>query len=289
MGRPFRFLVALILGLALVTWLASTIVRRTTRDWFEKDVSLRARLAVSGAREALISHWSKDQKEPLRDLLTEITRDERIMAAAACSSDRILLARTKDYPEPFGCAEVSLHVHPVAGGSASDWTAWQSFVALPGGSVHVSAIPVLDGDRALGFVVLVHDLSFVERREAKTQLFLLLAFGFLALAASAVTIVAARVSWRGWSRELQAPSPGRLRAARIPADPARRSRARGPHRRREGDRPRRRRMDAAAPQADAEPLPARREGRHPRQPRALHPRAARGRRHRRACIRRAAS
>ncbi len=50
MGRPFRFLVALILGLALLTWAASVIVNETTRGWFEKDMNLRARLVVSGAR-----------------------------------------------------------------------------------------------------------------------------------------------------------------------------------------------------------------------------------------------
>jgi trehalose 6-phosphate synthase len=49
----------------------------------------------------------------------------------------------------------------------------------------------------------VHDLSFIERRDAKTWRFLLLAFSFLAIAASAVTIVAARLSWRGWSREVR--------------------------------------------------------------------------------------
>jgi trehalose 6-phosphate synthase len=202
MGRPFRFVVALVIGLALVTWLASAIVRKTTRDWFEKDVSLRARLALSGARQALISHWSKEQKGPLRDLLTEITRDERIMAAAACASDLTLLSRTKDYPDAFGCAEVGRNMRRAAGGE-DRWTSWQSVVALPGGSVHVSAIPIQDGAETLGFVVLVHDLSYVERREAKTQRFLLLAFAFLALGASAVTIVAARLSWRGWSRELR--------------------------------------------------------------------------------------
>ena len=52
-------------------------------------------------------------------------------------------------------------------------------------------------------MVLVHDLSFVERREATTRRFLVLAFGFLALAASVITLVAARLSWRGWSNELR--------------------------------------------------------------------------------------
>jgi trehalose 6-phosphate synthase len=67
----------------------------------------------------------------------------------------------------------------------------------------VGAIPVLDGDEPLGFVVLVHDLSFVQRREATTQRFLLLAFGLLALTAAVVTIVTARLSWHGWSDELR--------------------------------------------------------------------------------------
>ncbi len=96
--RPgFRFLAALVLGLAAITWIASVSVQKTTRDWYE---------------------------------------------------------------------------------------------------------PVVDRGRTLGFVILVHDLGFVERREAKMQQFLLLAFGFLGVAAAAMTIVAARLSWRGWSRAL---------------------------------------------------------------------------------------
>ncbi|HSD11891.1 MAG TPA: trehalose-6-phosphate synthase, partial [Candidatus Binatia bacterium] len=174
-----------------------------TRDWFEKDVSLRAQLAVNGARQALISHWRKDERRDLRELLAEMTHDERIMAAAACAADLSLLARTGDYPEQFDCKELGKHVLSSADGVETKWTPWQSVVSLPGGRAHVSAIPVFEVGQPLGFVVLVHDLSFVERREAKTERFLLLAFGFLAAAASAVTIVAARLSWRGWSRELR--------------------------------------------------------------------------------------
>ena len=80
---------------------------------------------------------------------------------------------------------------------------WRSVESLPGGDVHVTAVPVLDQDLSLGFVVLVQDLSFVERREATTRWFLLVGFGFLALAASVVTVLAARLSWRGWSSDLR--------------------------------------------------------------------------------------
>ena len=66
----------------------------------------------------------------------------------------------------------------------------------------VSAIPLANAGRTLGFIILVHDLSYAEGRETKTQRFVLLTFGFLALAAAAVTILVARFSWRGWSEEI---------------------------------------------------------------------------------------
>jgi trehalose 6-phosphate synthase len=202
--RPgFRFLAALVLGLAGITWLASVSVQKTTRDWYERDINLRAALVVNGARQALISHWGEGAKPALHELLTEITRDERIMAAAACDADLSLLARTKDYPDGFGCREVGRHVQPSEADSSGEWHTWQRITPLPAGSVHVSAIPVVDRGRPLGFVILVHDLAFIERREAKMQQFLLLAFGFFSIAAASMTIIAARLSWRGWSRALR--------------------------------------------------------------------------------------
>jgi trehalose 6-phosphate synthase len=93
---------------------------------------------------------------------------------------------------------------------AAEWAPWSQVVTLPGGDVHVSAIPVMDAEQPLGFVVLVHDLSFVQRREATTRRFLLVAFALLAATAAVVTIVTARLSWRGWSDELR----GYLRGGR---------------------------------------------------------------------------
>jgi trehalose 6-phosphate synthase len=204
MSRALRFIIALVVGLGLITWVASVLVQRTTRGWFERDLALRAQLAVSGAaRAALISQWRESEPANLQDLLVEITHDERIMAAAACDSDLTLRAQTPDFPDRLSCEQIGAHVRSSGSGAAAEWTSWKEVRSLPGGNVHVSAIPLLDRDRPLGFVVLVHDLSFVERREAKARQFLLLAFGFLAVAASVVTLIAARLSWRNWTRELR--------------------------------------------------------------------------------------
>jgi trehalose 6-phosphate synthase len=203
MPRPAtRFIIALVFGLALLTWAASLFVYRTTRDWFEKDVNLRAQLAVSGARHSLLSHWKAENVDDLHALLAELTRDERILGATACGKDLSPLATTADFPEQFGCRSVGAHVRQDAA-SGVVFVPWKTVTSLRGGTVHVSAMPLLDQEEALGFVVLVQDLSFIERREATVRWFLLVTFGFLAAAAAAITVFAARVSWRQWSGEIQ--------------------------------------------------------------------------------------
>jgi trehalose 6-phosphate synthase len=203
MRQSVRFTLALVAGLALLTWGASVIVTRTTRTWFDRDMMLRAQLAVAGGREALVTHWTSGQGAELRKVLVDLTHDERILGAAACGADLRLKARTSEFPGLLTCESLAAGVRPNGDSPAAAWTTWSSVFPLPGGRVHVTATPLVDGDQALGFVVLVHDLSFVERREETTRRFLVLAFGFLALAASVVTVVAARLSWRGWSNELR--------------------------------------------------------------------------------------
>ncbi len=202
MSRALRFVFALVVGLALLTWAASVLVQRTTRSWFERDIQLRATLAVNGVREALISRWNPAHAADLRDVLSVLARDERIMGAAACTNDQAMLARTTEFPAGLGCQFVSSQMRGANAQPGAD-PPWAAVLPLPGGNVHVTAIRIAGDAGPLGFVVLVHDLSYVERREATTRRFLLFAFGILAAAASVTTLVAARLSWRGWSAELQ--------------------------------------------------------------------------------------
>jgi len=203
MSRGVQFTIGLIAALGLLTWGASVIVLRTARTWFERDVNLRSQLVVHGARQALLSHWQPEQRRDIQQILTEITHDERILAAAACNADRTLLASTPDFPVEFSCAQIGAQLQVHSGPPGSPWAPWKKVTQIPGGTVHVSAFPVSEGEFTPGFVILVHDLSFVERREAATRNFLIVAFGILALAASGVTVISARLAWRGWSAELR--------------------------------------------------------------------------------------
>src|SRR5262245_64198602 len=102
MPRALRFVVLLVLGLAGLTWGASVLVHEQTRAWFEKDLSLRARLAVNGARSELLASWRSD---PFRlwTVLSDMAQDERVMGACACSTGGMTLARTDDYPDDLPC------------------------------------------------------------------------------------------------------------------------------------------------------------------------------------------
>ncbi len=200
MRRALRFTVLLVLGLAGLTFGAALVVQHQTRAWFDRDLNLRARLAVNGAREALSASWRADPAR-LTTVLGELAQDERIMGASACAADGRALARSDDFPAELDCAKLLARV--LREGPNPEWGHWSATEALPGGDVHLTAIPVADERGELGYVVLVHDLAFVARRDARMRQFLLIAFGVLALCASILTLVASRISWRSWSEELR--------------------------------------------------------------------------------------
>ncbi len=203
MWRALRFSLLLVAGLAVLTWIALLVVSDTTKRWFERDVALRAELAVSGSRRAVVAHWRAGEWDELGELLVDMTHDERIMGAVACAADLRPVARTPDYPERLSCGALGPRVRPAPDSAPAAWTAWRTVADLPGGKVHVSAFPIVDDQVARGFVVLVHDLSFLERRGQTLRWFLVAAFALLAACAAVVTVVAGRLSWRSWSNEIR--------------------------------------------------------------------------------------
>ena len=200
----------MVLGLTALSGAAWWVVTEKTHAWFDKDVSMRAQLAVTSARPALIEEIRQQDGRALSRLLVDITHDERVMAADLCAPDLRPLASTPGFPEAFSCANLGARVRPAPDAPAGQWKALQMVSELPGGAVHVSALPLMDdADAPAGFVVLVQDLSFAQQRESMTEAFMLTAFGILALLASMVTLVSVRLSWRSWSEGLRRIAQGK--------------------------------------------------------------------------------
>jgi trehalose 6-phosphate synthase len=195
MTRAIRFLVALVLGLALLTGVASIAVHRMTRRWFENDVARRAQLAVNGARQALQIRLRAGDGPALASILEDMARDEWVMGAALCDANLAQLAGSQEYPRTIGCADLGARVKGKGGALA----AWRGVWPLPTGLVHVSALPIDDQ----AFLILVHDWTHIEARQETTRRYLFVGFGLLAGMAALVTIIAARLSWRSWSEDLR--------------------------------------------------------------------------------------
>jgi trehalose 6-phosphate synthase len=203
MSRVLRVTLVVLTGLGLLVLASSYFVSRTLNEWFERDLAGRADLALAGARDKLLEDWSGTSSTRMTALLTALTHDERLVAAAACSREGTLLAATTEWPAEVSCTTVARHVRPTALAPASDWTTWRSGVEMEGGPAHLSAMPLIDRGVPLGFVLLLHDFGFAERREARIQQLLVGTFAVLALTASLLTVIIRRASWHGWTVEIR--------------------------------------------------------------------------------------
>ena len=198
MLRAGRFLGLLLCGLGLLAVLGYEVLARTTTRWFEADVTMRSQLAIAAARQGLTANWHAGPAR-LTDILADITRDERVMAVAACGPHGERLAATESFPNEFSCSTLSERISREAADSGQlDFT-----TELRGGRVHVSVMRLRDREEDLGSVALVHDLSYLSRRNDTTRSILIAAFFVLSIGAALVTLTASRLAWRSWTQELR--------------------------------------------------------------------------------------
>ena len=165
MRRALGFLFPLLPVLALLAWGASSLIEVTSRRWFERDTEMRGRLAITVARETTARHWVAQDKDGLARSLVDLTRDERILSALACDLEMRRVARTPGFPYGIECTSVGVQVGAAPGLMPHEW---HDVRESGRGRIHVGAFPLVESDRPLGFVVLVHDMSFVLRRDAAT-------------------------------------------------------------------------------------------------------------------------
>jgi trehalose 6-phosphate synthase len=199
-----RFILALIVGLALLTWVASDLVQTTAREWFERDVNSRAKLVLTSARQSLADAWN--DPENLHKQLEALARDERVMGAAACGADLNMRSSTPGFPQEFSCSAVGSRVgvgDTITDENNQKFSEWSTFATLPTGRVHVSEMPIWSQGQELGFAILVQDLSYIDRREAAAQKVVMVFFGILAIMAFGVPLLVARWARSDWSRELR--------------------------------------------------------------------------------------
>ncbi|MGF6275195.1 trehalose-6-phosphate synthase [Massilia sp. UYP11] len=181
-----RFIVPLALVLALFGYFAVPWMENLTVRWFVRDLDTRSQLVSSTLQQPLLNYLEDNDAPRINDAFSRAIQDERLYALAYCDPAGNLQYKTTTYPDSLGCRQ------------GGDGEGAKPVVRLPQGPVHVSSRVLSQDGIAAGRLILVQDMSFIERRSEDTKKYVLGLFVLLAGAISLITVLIAHLSWHGW-------------------------------------------------------------------------------------------
>jgi trehalose 6-phosphate synthase len=187
MRLSLRFILPLGIALAGIAYAVVPLVDRLTLQWFVRDLEIRAHTIAVAVQEPLaeLVHEPRAHQKVLR-YFQRIVQDERIYALGLCNPAGKLVYATDNFPPEVSC--------PDAGGAPQG----SRLLQLAHGPLHVSVNTLANEGERLGDLVVVHDMSFVQRRSEDTKKYVFYLFAAIAAVVALITVVIAEISWRGW-------------------------------------------------------------------------------------------
>ena len=182
-----RFVIPLIAVMTLLAYLLVPLVDKMTLKWSVRDLDARSRLITSAFQEPLGELLLQGNKTKINNWFARVIQDERLYALGYCDGAGRLLYHTASFPAALGCS--------LPGTSSYDSSA---LLQLPRGPVHVAVNPVSVDGVSRGSLILVHDMSYAQRRSEDTRKYIVVFFIVLCLIVSFITVLIAHLSWRGW-------------------------------------------------------------------------------------------
>jgi trehalose 6-phosphate synthase len=204
MRLSLRFVLPLILVLAGFAYAIVPLVDQFTLRWFIRDMDIRSALIANSIGEALLEQVAAGSKAKTANFFVRITQDERLYAIGYCATPQSAPLASKLLPADIRCDNL-----------ARFETAGDHMLKSASGPLHVAVRSLESGGAAAGKLVLVHDMSFVERRSEETRRYVFYFFAGLAAAISLITVIIAQLSWRGWVQGMRA----LLRGEGLPRQP----------------------------------------------------------------------
>src|SRR3954465_7794757 len=195
MPISLRFVLPLALALAAIAYAVVPVVDRLTLQWFVRDLDARGVLIAKTAQEPLVELMRdpRGAKQRVLRYFERILQGERIYALGFCDRTGKLLYATPAFPNAVRC-------------NANDSAGEERNVVLrlSDGPLHVSFNPIIADNSILGDLVIVHDMSFVERRSADTKKYVYWLFIAIGAVVALITVIIAEISWRGWVAGIKA-------------------------------------------------------------------------------------
>jgi len=227
----------LVLTLVAAAYVAVPLLDQVTLRWFSRDLNSRGVLVANALSDSVAEALQAGKPERLEALFDRTVQDERLFAVAVCGVDGRVLQSTRAFPADLTCARsvelanrpdprvdltggaVHVGVHEVMGQApvpsvpaaaassapdAADVAASEA-ASMPASESSATAEPqARPAPMLVGRLVLLHDLSFIEKRSQDTRRYLIGFIASLGLLIALITVVVAQLSWRGWVNGVRA-------------------------------------------------------------------------------------
>jgi trehalose 6-phosphate synthase/phosphatase len=188
-----RFLLPLLATLIAAALLTVPLLDRLTLRWFARDLDVRGAMVTNTLAASLTNQPDEGKLARLGELLDRTVEDERFVGITLCSPANVSLHSTPGFPASLSCARARRIAEQP-----------RPRLDLSSGPVHVGVYPLHGELPESDSLVVLHDLSFMDRRSLDTRRYLLAFIVLLGLAIALITMVVAQLSWRGWVSGMQA-------------------------------------------------------------------------------------
>jgi trehalose 6-phosphate synthase len=180
-----RYGIPTLLAIVAVAYFGVPYVDRLLSDWFRTDIDLRAQQVARAIETPLTEVLKQGKVRELDKYLTKVTVEQRVLAVMLCDAQGNTVFKTDLTPATLTCdTEHAINIQPNANGGY--------LLALDAGSVEVSTFPLeAEGLKPLRMMI-VHDLSFIDRRQSTARNY------FLAFAGVFATILGLTVGFASW-------------------------------------------------------------------------------------------
>src|ERR1700686_4249221 len=186
-----RFVLPMAFASCVVAYFGLPYIERLLAEWFRSDVELRAQLVMHSMEEPITDLVEKGNESRLRAYLAKIAADERLLAILVCRPNGSTIFRSERTPASISC-------------NATDGPkpAASHIVQLPSGSVQVSRFDFDAAEPTPFRVLMLHDLSFVDRRQRTARDFVLVFVGISILLLALLIVMVAWLQLRRWAQVL---------------------------------------------------------------------------------------
>jgi len=187
-----RFIIPLLIAIGAAAYVAVPLADSLILRWFVRDLDARSSLIASSVHDPLETLIADGAPNRIAAYFGTMLRDERLYAVGLCVSGSTSPIATPNFPRALDCANLEAREGQP-----------QELLHAGARTLHI-AVQKLDADGAPGaWLALVHDMSFVERRNEEFRRYLFYFFVALGAAVALITVIIAQISWRGWVRGLR--------------------------------------------------------------------------------------